>query len=288
MKKIFLSFSIIFSVCVFITGCQQEDIAQENTGIVEATQAYLGHYGIPPQGKAGRAYAVVGYLPTRDNPAKIGPLPIFLFTEDSRMEKVLKKLVSGELITSDNQPYDNPFPEGLAIRTEPIREGTLTLDLVTSRPWEAEHQRAGTVALMETALQFAGVRSVKVTLNGVPLQWIPDAGYQHQPDLIIDVPPPTLILMAGAWEDGQDTPEEILVEFDRPVEINSFALYHLDGRKVEGEYYKSIFQMAVVVHPKSPELFEEDTALRAEWDVVDDLGRTNSGVDTMRIRKLIH
>jgi hypothetical protein len=160
--------------------------------------------------------------------------------------------------------------------------------LVTAQQWKDESLRAGMIALMETALQFDEVKFVKVTLNGEPLPWIPDTGYQKRLDAIIDVPPPNLILMAGAWEKGQDDPEEILVEFDRPVKVNSFELYHLDGQKVEGEYFKSIFQMAVVVHPKSPELFQEGTSLRAEWNVVDELGRENSGVDTMPLEKFIH
>jgi hypothetical protein len=211
-----------------------------------------------------------------------------LFTEDRQIEKVLKKLVSGELITSDKQPYDNFFPDDLVIQTEPIQDGTLGLDVATSQEWVGESQRAGLIALMETALQFDSVQSVKVTLNGVPLSWVPEVGYQQQPDLIIDVPPPLLILMAGAWENGQDTPEELLVEFDRPVKVNSFELFHEDGRKVEGEYYKSIFQMAVVVHPKFPELFQEGTALRAKWNVVDELGRANSGIDTLKLKRLDH
>lgn len=289
MIKVLLSFAILFSVSVFsLTGCQQEEVVVEDTGIVEATEAYLKFYGVPPQGKEGRAYAAVGYLPTKDNPEKIGPLPVFLFTKENQTEKVLKKLVSGDLITSDKQPYDNPFPEDLEILAKPIQENTLVLDLVTTRQWKDEILRTGTIALMETALQFDEVKFVKVTLNGVPLSWIPDAGYQKRLDVVVDVPPPILILMAGAWEKGQDEPEEVLVEFDRPVKVNSFELYHLDGQKVEGEYFKSIFQMAVVVHPKSPELFQEGTSLRAEWNVVDELGRENSGVDTMPLKKLIH
>jgi len=289
MRKPFLSLAIIvFAFVLTAVGCQQEDLPPENTGIVEATDAYLKHYGVPPQGKAGRAYAAVGYLPAKVNPAKIGPLPIFLFTEENQLEKVLEKLVSGELITSDKQIYDDPFPDDLEIRTKPIQGGALSLDLVTSQNWAVESQRAGVVALMETALQFNEVQFVKVALNGAPLDWIPDTGYQQQLDLMIDVPPPTLILMVGAWEKEHETPEEILVEFDRPVKVNSFVLFHEDGQKVEGEYYKSIFQMAVVVHPKSPELFQEGTSLRAEWDVVDELGRVNSGIDTMRIKKFVH
>ena len=287
--KTLLSFAIIFSFSVFsLAGCQQEEAPVENIGIVEATEAYLKFYGVPPQGKAGRAYAAVGYLPTKDNPEKIGPLPIFLFTEENQIEKVLKKLVSGDLITSDKQLYNNPFPVDLEILAKPIEEKTLALDLVTDQQWKDEILRAGTIALMETALQFDDVKFVKVTLNGVPLQWIPDAGYQKRLEAVIDVPPPILILMAGAWEKGQDEPEEILVEFDRPVKVNSFELYHLGGQKVQGDYFKSIFQMAVVVHPESPELFQEGTSLRAEWNVVDELGRVNSGVDTMPLKKLIH
>ena len=287
--KAFSSLIIIFFVLgISLVGCQQEEVAVENTGVVTATEAYLKFYGVPPQGKAGRAYAAVGYLPTKHNPDKIGPLPIFLFTEEDQMERVLTKLVSGDLITSDKQIYDNPFPEDIEIFLKPIQEGTLDLDLVTAQQWEDKILHAGAVSLMETALQFSEVDFVKVTLNGGLLSWIPDAGYQQSFNAVIDVPPPRLILMAGAWEKGQDEAEEILVEFDRPVKVNSFELYHLDGQKVEGEYFKSIFQMAVVVHPKSPELFQEGTSLRAEWNVVDELGRENSGVDTMPLKKLIH
>ena len=287
--KTLLTFTIVLSICLFnLVGCQQEDVPLENTGIVEATEAYLKFYGVPPQGKAGRAYAAVGYLPTKDNPEKIGPLPIFLFTKENQLEKVLNKLISGDLITSDKQLYESPFPEDLQIRVNQIQEGILTLDLTTSQQWEDEILSSGTIALMETALQFDGVEFVKVTLNGEPLQLIPDAGYQKRHGAVIDVPPPILILMAGAWETGQDEPEEILVEFDRSIKVNSFELYHLDGQKVEGEYFKSIFQMAVVVHPKSPELFQEGTSLRAEWNVVDDLGRGNIGVDTMPLKKFVH
>lgn len=287
--KAFVSLLIISLLCVFtFVGCQQEEMPVENTGIVEATKAYLKYYGVPPQGKAGRAYAAVGYLPTKEDPQKIGPLPIFLFTKENQTKKVLKKLVSGELLTSDRQIYDNPFPEDMEIHLKLMQEGTLVLDLVTTQQWGQELQRAGMVALMETALQFDEVEFVKVTLNGEPVPWAEAGGYQRQPELIIDVPPPILIFMIGAWEKGQDEPEELLVEFDRPVKVTTFELYHLDGQKVEGDYFKSIFQMAVVIHPKFPELFKEGTSLRAKWTVVDELGRVNSGVDTMPLEKFVH
>ena len=46
--------------------------------------------------------------------------------------------------------------------------------------------------------------------------------------------------------------------------------------------------MAVVIHPESPQLFSEGTTLKAEWSVVDTLGRENSGVDTMPLVKYEH
>jgi len=287
--KSLLSIAIIFFLSVLsFVGCQQEEVPVEDTGTVEATDAYLKYYGVPPQGKAGRAYAAVGYLPTKDNPEKIGPLPIFLFTEENQMEKVLKKLVSGDLVTSQKQIYYNPFPSDLKMRIKSDEGNLLTINLLTNESWQKDDEISGISALKGTALQFSHVENVKVMLNGAFVQGMPRQGFQKDSDLIIEVPPPILILMAGAWEKGQNEPEEILVEFDRPVKIEKFKLYHLDGQEVRGEYYKSIFQMAVVIHPESPSLFSEDTTLRAEWSVVDELGRNNSGIDSMQLFKYEH
>jgi hypothetical protein len=278
----------LFSCLPLALGCQQEEVKQEKTGVVEATRAYLANFGVPPQGKAGRAYATVGYLPVKGKPDKVGPVPIFLFTEEQQLDKVLVKLVSGDLVSSDKQIYYNPFPEDCEVHSGPIQNGVLTLQLAAKGGWEDSAMLAGAMALKETALQFKEVQSVRVIFNGTPMPGMPDGGYQRNPDLMIDVPPPTLILMAGAWESGQELPAELLVEFDRPVKVNTFSLDHSDGQDVEGDYYMSIFQMAVVVHPKTPELYQEGTTLRAEWSVVDDLGRQNSGVDTMQLKKYVH
>lgn len=273
---------------LFTLGCQQEEIQQESSGIVEATQAYEKSFGLPPQGKAGRAYAAVGYLPVKDKPDTFGPLPIFLFAEESQQEKVLSKLVSGDLVTSQNWIYYNPFPNDLEVTFNSKENGSLTIDLLTKEDWESNDLHAGAIAIIETSLQFNDVQSVKVLLNGVAVPGTSESGFQMNRDLIIEVPPPTLILMAGAWEKGEETPEEILVEFDRPVKVEEFKLYHIDGTEVQGEYYKSMFQMAVVIHPKSPNLFRESTSLRAEWSVVDELGRANSGIDTMQLIRYEH
>lgn len=279
---------VLIFLPIFALGCQQEEVQKESTGIVEATPSYQESFGVPPQGKAGRAYAIVGYLPVKGIPDKLGPLPVFLFTEENHLGKALTKLVSGDLVTSQKQIYYNPFPADLKIANKPEDRGVLTIDLLTKENWEASHQRAGIMALKETALQFSSVQKVRVNLNGSEVQGMPQAGYQKNKDLIMEVPPPMLILMAGAWEKGHSEPEEILAEFDRPVKVEEFKLYHLDGQEVQGQYYMSIFQMAVVIHPESPSLFREGTTLRAEWSVVDKLGRKNSGIDSMQLFKYEH
>jgi hypothetical protein len=289
MKTISFTIKALFIFFLFcLLGCQQEEIQKENTGVVEATSSYLENFGVPPQGKAGRAYAAVGYLPVKDMSDKLGPLPIFIFSEENQLEKILKKLVSGDLVTSQKQIYYNPFPSDLKIGIKSDEGNLLTINLLTNESWQKDDKHTGILALKETALQFSHVENVKVMLNGAFVQTMPRKGFQKDSDLIIEVPPPILILMAGAWEKGQNEPEEILVEFDRPVKVENFKLYHLDGQEVRGEYYKSIFQMAVVIHPESPNLFSEDTTLRAEWSVVDELGRKNSGIDSMQLFKYEH
>ena len=282
LKAVFISFLF------FALGCQQDEVQKESSGIVEATSSYLESFGVPPQGKAGRAYAAVGYLPVKDMPDKLGPIPIFLFSEENQLEKVLNKLISGDLVTSQKQIYYNPFPRDLELVIKSKEGNLLTIDLLTKKDWDRNDQHAGTIALMETALQFSHVQKVKVMLNGSVVEDMPEAGFQKNSDLMIEVPPPILILMAGAWEKGQNEPEEILIQFDRPIKVEKFKLYHLDGQQVQGDYYKSLFQMAVVIHPENSSLFREGTTLKAEWSIVDELGRKNSGVDTMQLIKYEH
>jgi hypothetical protein len=94
--------------------------------------------------------------------------------------------------------------------------------------------------------------------------------------------------MAGVWEQGTDNLDELLVEFDRPVKVNNFKLYNNSENSIEGEYFTSIFQMAAVVLPGDKTLYKEGDVLRAEWDVVDFMGRVNSGSSSMPLRRYEH
>lgn len=81
---------------------------------------------------------------------------------------------------------------------------------------------------------------------------------------------------------------ELLVEFERTVEVNNFKLYNNAGMSIEGEYYTSIFQMAVVVLPGDSSLYKEGDTLRDERDVVDNKGRANSGSSTKPLHRYEH
>ncbi|NIP50372.1 MAG: hypothetical protein GWO30_10415, partial [Gammaproteobacteria bacterium] len=65
----------------FLFSCEQQETPVSDSGRVEATQAYVHNFGEPPQGKKGRAFARVAYLPLRDDPQKLRAFPVYLFSE---------------------------------------------------------------------------------------------------------------------------------------------------------------------------------------------------------------
>jgi hypothetical protein len=285
-----LAVSTVFVGLLSLSACQQDErtTTPQNTGVVKASQAYQDNFGTPPQGKAGQAFAFVGYLPLQKTPEKFRPLPLFVFTEKEQMRQILERLISGELLQHRASDFYNPFPDGLKVAVTSPEGPTSTLSLSTQQKWLPRDQTAGGRALAETALQFTKVDKVMVLLNGIPLSPMPEEGYLREPHALVKVEPPDLVMMAGVWEDKAEALSEILIEFDRPIKVNSFKLYDMEGHVVDGDYFTSLFQMAVVIHPKNPDRYQEATVLRAEWDVVDDLGRANRGTDSLALQRLDH
>ena len=282
-------FVLLSILVLFLPGCQQEQAPlPDKEGLVEANAAYIRHFGVLDRAKEGRAYANVGYLPLKAAPGQVDALPIFLFSPENRLEKVLQKLVSGDLVQTQKTIFHNPFPADLELIVHREEGGILPLDLRTGQVWNDVDRKGAVAALVETALQFDAVKGVKISFNGRTLPEMPYNGYRHDPGAIAETRPPMLLLMAGSWEPGEADPEELLVEFDRPVRLNRFDLFYEDGRKVEGDYYTSIFQMAVVVHPQRPAEFHEGMPLRADWSVIDFVGRENSGSDLLPLQRFDH
>lgn len=280
---------LMLVLALFVFGCQQEqETPQNKAGIVTINAAYARHFGTLPSFEAGRAYAQVAYLPLKQTPDKVAALPLFLFSEEDQIQKVLQRLISGDLVKAPGTPFFNPFPDDLELIVQPLDGTELVVDLRTKKPVTTSNRDALVHALKETALQFDAVDRVKIRFNGDAPPDMPDRGYRYEAQLIATTQPPTLLQIAGSWEDDQENPAEILIQFDRPVKINNFSLFHKDGSKVEGDYYTSIFHMAVVIHPQFPQAFQAGTMLRAQWDIEDFKGRANSGVNTLPLVKLEH
>jgi len=292
MKKIILLAGALLGGTLFLFSLavgQQQKNEPFKPGLVEANQAYLDNFGPPPQGKKGRGFARVGYLPRQEPPGKVQPIPLFLFSEDDQMQKIFDRLVSGELVQPSQSPLYNPFPADIDIDVKSLQNGTLNLSLSTRQAWSPDDLAAAGRALTETGLQFGEVQRVRVLLNDELFPKMPTAGFLHDPRQVAEAGPPELVMVVGKWEKGSEVPHEILAEFNRPVKINSFHLYEeRSGSTVDGEYFTSIFQMAVVIHPQNPGHYQEGSVLRAEWDVVDELGRPNQDSSTFPLRRYDH
>jgi hypothetical protein len=292
MRRLWLLFLniILLSCLVGLSACQRQDPPDPPTnGHVEANAAYLQNFGTPPQGKEGHAFARVAYLPQQQSPHLLRPLPLFLFDENDQLENILKRLISGDLIKDRETDLFNPFPKDLKLSITSTGGTVVSLALTTGQAWSGVPLHSGVSALVETVLQFGAVDRVFIKLNGEPIPQMPEEGFAHNQSILIEVGPPRLMLVAGEWDKADpDDPKQILVEFDRPIKVKKFDLYEEDGSIVEGNYYTSIFQMAAVVQPKYPERYHEGTLLRADWDVVDELGRAEQGSDTLPLRKIEH
>lgn len=260
---------------LLVLGCRE---AAETPAVaparVFANQAYLEHFGQPPQPRRGIAYARVGYLPLRAQPERVRPFPLFLFSDENQVSQVLNRLVGRELLLDPRGPMIHPFPPDTILQVGMPNQGALTIELDTSAT--PEHLLPAARALTETACQFPGIERLVILVAGQPLPGLPREGLTPEPASIVAPGEPQPLMIAGMWEPGEAEPTEILFNFDRPVKVNRFVLNGSDGKPLAGDYFTSVFDMAVVFHPARPGLVE-GSLLEAEWSVTDALGRSASG-----------
>lgn len=273
---------------IFVTGCQQQTSATSSKGIVTANSTYIEHFGNPPQVSKGLGYARVAFFPHVENPQTVSAVPLYLFSNNDQLQQILQRLTSNDAILSANSQLFNPLSAEDHLTNFQIENKTLTLDLTTPRKLVKTNLSAISLSLTETALQFPEIKRVRILFNGEPLDFMPSEGFQHAPRKISAVDPPTLIGITGMWEKGATELEEILVNFDRPVVINTIRLTNSAGEDIQGKYFRSIFDMAVVVHPLNAESYTEGSTIHAQWNVTDTLGRSNSGKKTFHLKKRIH
>ncbi len=280
---------LLLMAALLAVGCEKKVDAAGPGGTITANAAYVEHFGQPPAPENGSCFARVGFLPLSSDPAKVRAVPYFLFRKPDKLQLILDRLTSDEMALPPGSGLFNPFPPGSTIQVRSWDGGTATLDLLSDGAADAGlNGLAVAAALTETAVQFDGIETVKILLNGSPLEGMPAEGFRHEPQRIVEAGPPELVMVVGAWESGADGPEEILVNFDRPVNVQSFRLEDASGQEVKGEYFQSAFDMSVVIHPALPRIFQEGMILHADWAVTDRLGRTGKGAGEFALKRHDH
>jgi hypothetical protein len=276
------------AVLLAMTACREPG-GEAPAGSAKANDAYLAHFGEPPTPQQGTCYARVGYLPLAGEPERLRAVPLFIFREEGQLAHLLAALSSGEWDFPPHSRLRNPFPPGSTVRVTAREGDRVTIDLVVpgADPGSPAFQEM-TAAVVETVLQFKEFNRVFINLAGVPLATMPAEGFRHDPGRIAPVGPPLPLMVGGNWEEGEEDPEEIFINFDRPVAIREIRLLDAAGREIPGEYFQTGFDMTVVLQPAAPHALREGIAIRAAWQVSDRLGRTGSGEQDFTLRRYEH
>lgn len=269
-----------------LVACRQQEASPESRGIVRANAAYRTSFGEAPVPERGLCFARVGFYPLKSGEGRLAPVPLFLFRESGQLALLLGQLAGSGLRFPEASALYNPFPPGSSVELLSEPQGHVELVLKPADPVSPGQLRIMAAALAETAFQFDEVTQVRVlseSEGGRRVQDFTRDGGRIQPP-----GPPELLQLAGSWEAGKKEATEILAGFDRPVKVEFFRLTDAQGLKIPGEYFTSAFEMAVVVHPEKPSRIREGMRLKAQWRLVDRLGRTGEGTGEFELLRHEH
>lgn len=280
---------ICLAALLTLSGCKEPARQAVPTGSVKANDAYLTHFGEPPAPQQGTCFARVAYLPLAGELERLRAVPLFIFREEGQLAHLLAALPGSAWEFPPHSRLQNPFPPGSTLRITAQEGDRVTIDLVVPGDDRSPPAFQGMIAaVVETALQFKEFNRVFITVAGVPLATMPAEGFRHEPGRIAPVGPPLPLMAGGNWEPGEEDPEEIFINFDRPVAIREIRLLDAAGREIRGEYFQTGFDMTVVLHPAEPHTLREGVTIRAAWQVSDRLERTGSGEQDFILKRFDH
>ncbi|HBI14964.1 MAG TPA: hypothetical protein DDY20_05545 [Desulfobulbaceae bacterium] len=280
---------ISLAVLLALTGCKEPGSPAVPTGSVKANAAYRTHFGEPPTPEQGTCFARVGYFPLAGEPDRLRAVPLFIFREKEQLAHLLAALPFRDLEFPPHSSLQNPFPPGSTIRVTAQAGESVTIDLVVPGVDQDSPGFRGILAsVVETALQFEEINRVFITVAGVSLAEMPVGGFRHDPGRIAPAGSPLPLMVGGNWEMDTEGPEEIFINFDRPVSVQAIRLLDAAGREIRGEYFRTGFDMTVVLRPAVAAALREGISVRVEWRISDRLGRSGNGEQNFILKRLSH
>lgn len=278
--------SLLFLATLILVGCKRQEVPP--VARVVASDAYRAHFGDPPSVPEGICHALVGYYPLVEDPSRLRPVPHFTFAAQGRPQLVLRQVMLGPEAFGLEDVLINPFPEKAVLREVTVSDGLAVAhfspELMQVR---ADLQQAMLASIGHTLLQFEEIKRVRVMVAGQVPPLFPEGDLSLEGTEVVDPGPPVL-LQALLHEDADAPPGEMVIFFDRPVQVRNFQMEFPEGEPVRGEYFTSVFDMAVVIHPADPYRIGMDDKVFLDWHVVDDKGREAQGRDYWPLALLSH
>lgn len=267
---------------LLLPGCDvpPQDVFEPYRPRPKATPAYLIYYGPPPVVDNPHVEALVGYLPTQTDPRLLAPLPLFMAAASGHTQHLLQRLIDFDHEMARAMGLLNPFPAGSRIQAYRRHHDTVALDLShhARRQTDPSLLQAMSHSLIQTMLQFPGVRTVSVTVDGHPL-----AHGNHLAALQEIVGPgrPKLLGVFNAPDDGRPV---WTFYFDRPVKVEAMRLLNEDGTPIRGVSSYIEYGMGFVLRPEIPDALQDGERIRVSWQAVDALETRGAGEATIFLR----
>jgi germination protein M len=286
MKKIISAVIGAFLVGFLVYGVtyRKKEIPVEKPGKVTATQAYREYFGPAPGVPKGDAFAFALYFPLAEPRGKVLPLPFFTFDRQTMRKVALERLISGNSVGPYKGKFELPVP-GLRLLSLVENGDTVTATFSKELPALGEKTLGGgfAVAAAMSLYQFDGVR--KVVIKSEDGRTYTPGNDIHS---VSKLPPPQLLNVVAMKEKGEKDVHEVDVFFDRPVDFQNINIGDTGGRLFRGEVYASAFDMAAVLKPKDPSIFQPGKQVRVTWKVTDKNGRVSEGTQQFEIEMKEH
>lgn len=287
--NILVKVSLMLLLAAGLSGCQRQQADTPAAGgQVKASDAYRRWFGEPPAVAEGTAWGMVGFFPLAAEPGKVLPVPLFLFTAQNQAQLLLGKILQGGAYLYLPQLAENPFPPGTMVQAVTVVDGLAVADFSSELLQLADPglRQGAFAAIAHTLAQLPDIERVRITVQGQPFPGAPG-------ELPIDAtslvdPGPPAPLQALLHEDDDAVPGEVVVFFNRPVRLKSFRLEYPPGEQVAGQYFTSIFDMAVILHPDNPDRMKVGSEVLIDWQVADLLERVNAGQTLLTLGILTH